>query len=127
MVYLILSSNAVDVTWDWTTSAYWTTVEINFAIICACVMTLKPLIVKFFPGLGEQRLTSSDGDRSWELSTDQHNPPTIGTKSTRTPQRTQDTLIEGGLWSIDEDTGGAGGAPKERGRNRHTGGGNRRL
>ncbi|KAK1756612.1 hypothetical protein QBC47DRAFT_380256 [Echria macrotheca] len=96
MVNLIVYSNVVDVTWQWTTSAYWTTVEINFAIVCACVMTLKPLIVKFFPVLeAEERLSSSDRDhRSWELSADWHKPPTIGSRSTRTPQRTQDTLVE---------------------------------
>ncbi|KAH8908298.1 hypothetical protein BR93DRAFT_868205, partial [Coniochaeta sp. PMI_546] len=29
---------------------FWTTVEVNTAISCACMMTLKPLIVHFFPG-----------------------------------------------------------------------------
>jgi hypothetical protein len=119
MVNLILSADAVDTTWHYTTSAYWTTVEVNFSIICACVMTLKPLIVKLFPGFVEVRLSSSDRDQSWELSTS-HNPPTIGTKSVRTPGRTQDTLASG-LWSIDEETSVIGEAHQARGRNSHPG------
>jgi len=117
MVYLILSSNVADTTWDYTTSAYWTTVEVNFSIICACVMTLKPLIVKFFPGLVEVRLSSSDRDQSWELSMSR-NPPTIGTKSVRTPRRNEATLASG-LSSIDEDTSVIGEAHQDRGRNSH--------
>ncbi len=29
--------------------AYWGAVEVNLAIICACLTTLKPLIVRLFP------------------------------------------------------------------------------
>ena len=39
--------------------SYLTVVEVNGAIVCACVMTLKPFFVKFFPGL-----LSSRGSRS---------------------------------------------------------------
>lgn len=28
---------------------YWTSVEVSFAIVCACLMTLKPLVSRFFP------------------------------------------------------------------------------
>ncbi len=31
--------------------SYWTMVEIHLAIVCACLMTLKPLVSKFFPSL----------------------------------------------------------------------------
>jgi len=31
--------------------AYWSTVEVNASIICACIMTLKPLIQKWFPNM----------------------------------------------------------------------------
>jgi len=102
-----MSSDVMDSTWDYTTPAYWTTIEVNFSIICACVMTLKPLIVKLFPGLVEVRLSSGDRDQSWDLSMDRNHPPTIGTKSTRMPQRTQEDLVQGELTSIDEDTSGS--------------------
>src|SRR3954470_21465576 len=29
---------------------FWTNVEVNTAISCACIMTLKPLVAHFFPG-----------------------------------------------------------------------------
>ena len=38
---------------------YWTTVEVNAAISCACIMTLKPLIQRVFPRL----LSPSKGHR----------------------------------------------------------------
>ena len=84
-------------------------------------MTLKPLIVKVFPGIVEVRLSSSDRDQNWELSMSP-GPPTIGTKSTRTPQRTQgDTLSASRLSNINEDTGVAGEGHQERRRNSHPG------
>lgn len=42
---------------------YWTTVEVNVAIVCACIMTLKPLIQKWFPSI----LTGSNYVRSHSL------------------------------------------------------------
>lgn len=48
------------------TSAYmifWTTVEVNAAISCACIMTLKPLIQRVFPRL----LSPSKGHREHNL------------------------------------------------------------
>ncbi|KAK1826392.1 hypothetical protein QBC39DRAFT_269193 [Podospora conica] len=30
---------------------YWSTVEVNASIVCACIMTMKPLVQKWFPSL----------------------------------------------------------------------------
>lgn len=30
---------------------YWSTVEVNASIVCACIMTMKPLVQKWFPAL----------------------------------------------------------------------------
>ncbi|KAK0642033.1 hypothetical protein B0T16DRAFT_335240 [Cercophora newfieldiana] len=38
-----------DVTYTVSTIAYWGAVEVNLAIICACLTTLKPLLVHLFP------------------------------------------------------------------------------
>ncbi|KAK0634102.1 hypothetical protein B0T14DRAFT_561619 [Immersiella caudata] len=103
MVNLVMNSNAVDFTWDFATPTSWAIIEVNFSIICACVMTLKPLIVKIFPGLAEARLSSSDRDQSWDM---QNHPPTIGTKPMRTPLRIEDESVGGGFRSDDGDLGG---------------------
>jgi hypothetical protein len=40
-----------DFTYHLATLAIWGSVEVNLAIICACLTTLKPLIVRMFPRL----------------------------------------------------------------------------
>lgn len=40
-----------DITWNTASNTYWTCVEVNLAIACACGVTLKPLIVRRFPRL----------------------------------------------------------------------------
>ncbi|KAM7214007.1 hypothetical protein V8F06_010641 [Rhypophila decipiens] len=38
-----------DVTWDSATTATWNSWEINIAILCACLTTMKPIVNRFFP------------------------------------------------------------------------------
>jgi hypothetical protein len=33
---------------------YWAAIEMNLAIVCACVPALKPLVVKFIPAFGSR-------------------------------------------------------------------------
>lgn len=40
-----------DITYHLATLAIWGSVEVNLAIICACLTTLKPLIARVFPRL----------------------------------------------------------------------------
>jgi len=42
---------AKDPTYELATLAYWGAVEVNLAIICACLTTLKPLLQKLLPNL----------------------------------------------------------------------------
>ncbi|KAK5662176.1 hypothetical protein OQA88_8081 [Cercophora sp. LCS_1] len=42
---------ATDVTWDAAGTANWNSFEINIAILCACLTTMKPVFARFFPGL----------------------------------------------------------------------------
>ncbi|KAJ4383127.1 hypothetical protein N0V85_008486 [Neurospora sp. IMI 360204] len=70
---------------DWTYAAaqltYLTIVECNGAIICACVMTLKPFIVKHFPNLLASRSRSrNESDGQGGRLSDSITPPTIGSK-----------------------------------------------
>ncbi|PGH18990.1 hypothetical protein AJ79_00023 [Helicocarpus griseus UAMH5409] len=48
---LVILSSSKDPTWDQTATAYWSAVEINVAIVCACLPTLKPLISKIAPSI----------------------------------------------------------------------------
>lgn len=62
----------------------WANVEINLAIIIACIPTLKPLVVKFCPSL-----LSPTGSQRNEEDAGSH-PPTISSP----PCRVQDPEME---------------------------------
>ncbi|KAL2180649.1 uncharacterized protein P884DRAFT_193088 [Thermothelomyces heterothallicus CBS 202.75] len=47
----ITRSRSLDAMYTGTNLVYWTTVEVNASIACACIMTLKPLIQRVFPRL----------------------------------------------------------------------------
>ncbi|KAK3694392.1 hypothetical protein B0T22DRAFT_69931 [Podospora appendiculata] len=47
----VTKETPIDSTYNSAQLIYWTTVEVNAAIVCACIMTLKPLIQKLFPRL----------------------------------------------------------------------------
>lgn len=40
---------STDPSWDAVNIAIWSSIELNTAIVCACSMTLKPLVHRFFP------------------------------------------------------------------------------
>jgi len=44
-------SKSTDLTYDNTTIATWTSIELNTGIICACLVTLKPVLSLIFPQL----------------------------------------------------------------------------
>lgn len=43
--------HTADPTWDYAVVQYWTLVEMNIAIVIACLLVLKPLLAKMFPAL----------------------------------------------------------------------------
>ncbi|KAH8679713.1 hypothetical protein BGZ60DRAFT_235794 [Tricladium varicosporioides] len=55
---LQIASISIDPTWDNIGVANWSCIELNTAIICPCLTTLKPLISRLFP-----RLLSTDSSR----------------------------------------------------------------
>ncbi|KAK0636409.1 hypothetical protein B0T17DRAFT_482492 [Bombardia bombarda] len=79
-----------DFTYDNVSIAYLTCLEVNSAIACACCMTLKPLIVRLFPGPPESRKRNSG--RDLEANRLGRGPPTIGSKPSRMEQK------KGSLW-----------------------------
>ncbi|CAG5169053.1 uncharacterized protein ALTATR162_LOCUS6991, partial [Alternaria atra] len=54
---IIVNADVPDATWASARTAYWSAVELNVGILCACLPTLRPLIRKFAPRL----LGSSNG------------------------------------------------------------------
>lgn len=58
LFYLKISRDSHDPTWDSVPASYWTVVELNCGILCACLPTLRPLLRRIFPSLSH----SSGGD-----------------------------------------------------------------
>ncbi|KAK0748356.1 hypothetical protein B0T21DRAFT_406881 [Apiosordaria backusii] len=60
LVYLVdvMKKQGYDATYTSASMIYWTCVEVNAAISCACLMTLKPLIQRLFPRLLSPNLGS---------------------------------------------------------------------
>ncbi|KAK1759119.1 hypothetical protein QBC47DRAFT_371088 [Echria macrotheca] len=49
--YLYYGAESVDVTWIIAGVSMWSAVELNVAIVCACLLVMKPLFLRLFPGL----------------------------------------------------------------------------
>ncbi|KAH7084758.1 hypothetical protein BKA63DRAFT_430589 [Paraphoma chrysanthemicola] len=74
LLQVIAGEDEPDATWAGAPTAYWSAIELNVGILCACLPTLRPLIKKYAPGA----LGSSNGDR-----TSTHRLGTISTRRTR--------------------------------------------
>ena len=54
--------DAIIIATDFEARAYWTAAEVNLAIVCACLSTLKPLLARVLPRLVQSlRDDKSDG------------------------------------------------------------------
>lgn len=49
--YLYFAAGSADVTWNVAAVAMWSGIELNVAIICACLLVMKPLLTWTFRGL----------------------------------------------------------------------------
>jgi hypothetical protein len=103
-----------DSTYENVSIPYLTVVEINAAIACACCMTLRPLVNRWFPKLwGSQGSESSPRDVERGLSGGSgrvregrdrnRGPPTIGSNPLRTAQARRDALDASQLLDDAED------------------------
>ena len=54
-----LNPDLPDITWESGPTASWNAFEINVAIVCACLTTVKPVVARFFP-----RMFSEDSEES---------------------------------------------------------------
>lgn len=87
LVYLIQEYEHPDFTYDNIRLDYWTCIEVNTAIVCACVMTLKPLINRYLPSLVRSRMSAPSGNSNGlDPAGGGVRPPTIGSRPVRRPQ-----------------------------------------
>ncbi|KAK6499471.1 hypothetical protein TWF506_004101 [Arthrobotrys conoides] len=49
--FLIILSKSMDPTWDQPATAYWSAIEMNISIVCACLPALKPLVSLVAPSI----------------------------------------------------------------------------
>lgn len=59
---------------------FWSMIEANTGIACACLMTLKPLVSRLVPGASRRSMSSAPGHMLPRLSV---HPPTIGSEPSR--------------------------------------------
>jgi hypothetical protein len=87
MVALIQNEYHTDISYTSNAISYWSTIEPNTGIVCACVMTLKPLITRFVPSLADNNRLPGDAwnePRDRRRPDDQNSPPlTIGSRPIR--------------------------------------------
>ncbi|KAK3329169.1 hypothetical protein B0H66DRAFT_15054 [Apodospora peruviana] len=83
-----------DFTWSAAELTYLTAVEVNGAIVVACVMTLKPFVVKHLPGLLTSRGTRSSSNGG-SPNTMVGGPPTIGSRPSKAPLSPVDSEMMG--------------------------------
>lgn len=75
---------------------YWAAIEMNLAIVCACIPALKPLVVTIIPAFASRRTGVSNTERSTssKLSKISHNFQKIG--GSTTSSRNLDKYVESG-------------------------------
>ncbi|RDW77905.1 hypothetical protein BP5796_05757 [Coleophoma crateriformis] len=85
--FLITFGNSKDPTWDNVTPAIWSLIEINVAMICACLPAIRVIVVHWIPSLGFESIASATPSNS-KSNASSSNP------GTQHPSRL-DTLEEG--------------------------------
>ena len=110
---LYASSVSRDITWDSATALIWSTVEVNVAIVCACLPTLKPIISLVFPRLlnGSRPLSARLSFISAHRASNQQRmsyrpgvkfPPESSSTSSTSPRVPEDITLDlgGGMGGI---------------------------
>jgi hypothetical protein len=60
---IILAQHPDDPTWYSTSTAYWSAVEVNLAIVCASTPALKPLVVRIIPAFSTRSASLGYGSK----------------------------------------------------------------
>jgi hypothetical protein len=86
-----------DITMDVIQTSNWTIIEVHSAIICACLITLKPLLVKILPArlVGRAARAVAREQKQAEIAINYDRPPTVGTRQVRLALNPLDTITSG--------------------------------
>lgn len=101
-------NNGVDYSYAGVETIYWSLIEINTAIVCASVMTLKPLFNRVFAQSTRQTTGTPDGAGAAGLHHQNHNHiplPTIGSRPSRKappPLQTRQSWLSAQLAKLDK-------------------------
>lgn len=100
---LIQFSNSQNITWDYVAASYWSILEMDIGIICACMPAVRSLLLRSFPNMmstGTKKSTSG----GWS-SQQSDKKPLSNSKQQRSDLDTRDFIP-----LVDRD--GAGKTPK---------------
>jgi hypothetical protein len=61
---VVLAQHPEDTTWHSTSTAYWSAIEVNLAIICASTPALKPLVGKLIPAFSTRNSNRGYGSNT---------------------------------------------------------------
>lgn len=93
----------MDITWDGVTTGIWNAFEVNVAIVCACLITLKPVGARLFPRLFTPHPSASmPGSKEIDEARGPRSPP-------RRWGSEDADLVE----TVDEERGDRGGETEE--------------
>ncbi|KAJ2978903.1 hypothetical protein NUW58_g7347 [Xylaria curta] len=72
--------------WNASLALLWSAVEVNVGIACACIPTLKPLIIRILPAMlidpdGSTRRASDTADKTSTVLSSGHEPPSTGSNA----------------------------------------------
>ncbi|KAK0105449.1 hypothetical protein ONS95_004184 [Cadophora gregata] len=64
--YVTSYGNTIDETWNYVDVVIWSSIETFTAVICACLMCIRPLIMKYMPGVFPTTINSRNNtNKSW--------------------------------------------------------------
>ncbi|KAG4422199.1 hypothetical protein IFR04_004705 [Cadophora malorum] len=64
--YVTSYGNTIDETWNYVDVVIWSSIETYTAVICACLMCIRPLIMKYIPGVFPTTVNSRNNtNKSW--------------------------------------------------------------
>ncbi|KAI9727419.1 MAG: hypothetical protein M1834_008425 [Cirrosporium novae-zelandiae] len=96
---LVTFGNTQNVTWDYTSIGYWSTLEVHVAVVCACMPAIRSLFQNVFPKVFGHTQVASTG-KTTGLSTNASNGKIV------TTQRSQRHHEDGDFIPlVDMDTG----------------------
>lgn len=83
-MYEIALHSFYDITWRAVTIAEWTMIEVNAAIVCGCLTTLRPLLTRLCPRImSSQANLSHEPENPPDMIAGYERPLTVGTRPNR--------------------------------------------